>query len=77
MLVTALMIIDAILSVVLIGVVVMQSGKSAGLAGSIGGGAETFFGGKSRGLDEFLAKVTIIVGLLFGAVTLALAKLTN
>lgn len=77
MLVTALMILDAILSVVLIGVVVMQSGKSAGLAGSIGGGAETFFGGKSRGLDEFLAKVTIIVGLLFGAVTLALAKLTN
>ena len=76
MLVTALMILDAILSVVLIGVVVMQSGKSAGLAGSIGGGAETFFGGKSRGLDEFLAKVTIIVGLLFGAVTLALAKLT-
>ena len=77
MLVTALMIINAILSVVLIGVVVMQSGKSAGLAGSIGGGAETFFGGKSRGLDEFLAKVTIVVGLLFGAVTLALAKLTN
>ena len=77
MLVTALMIIDAILSVVLIGVVVMQSGKSAGLAGSIGGGAETFFGGKSRGLDEFLAKVTIVVGILFGAVTLALAKLTN
>lgn len=77
MLVTALMILDAILSVVLIGVVVMQSGKSAGLAGSIGGGAETFFGGKSRGLDEFLAKVTIVVGLLFGAVTLALAKLTN
>ena len=75
--VTALMILDAILSVVLIGVVVMQSGKSAGLAGSIGGGAETFFGGKSRGLDELLAKVTIIVGLLFGAVTLALAKLTN
>ena len=77
MLVTALMILDAILSVVLIGVVVMQSGKSAGLAGSIGGGAETFFGGKSRGLDEFLAKVTIVVGLLFGAVTHALAKLTN
>ena len=77
MLVTALMILDAILSVVLIGVVVMQSGKSAGLAGSIGGGAETFCGGKSRGLDEFLAKVTIVVGLLFGAVTLALAKLTN
>ena len=75
--VTALMIIDAILSVLLIGVVVMQSGKSDGLAGSIGGGAETFFGGKSRGLDEFLAKVTIVVGLLFGAVTLALAKLTN
>ncbi|HWR37916.1 MAG TPA: preprotein translocase subunit SecG [Patescibacteria group bacterium] len=73
--VTFLMIVEALLSVALIAAVVLQSGKSAGMSGSIAGGAETLFGGKKKGMDEVLAKVTIVVGLLFGAVTLALVKL--
>ncbi len=77
MLITALMILEAVLAIVLIGAVVMQSGKSGGLSGSFGGSGEAFFGGKARGLDEFLARVTIIVGIIFGMVTLALVKLTN
>lgn len=71
------MVIDAVISILLIGVVVMQSGKSAGLSGSIAGGAESFFGGKRKGIDAVLAKATIILGGLFGVVTLALAKLTH
>ena len=70
---TALMIIDAIICVALIASVVMQSGKSAGLSGSIGGGAESFFGGRARGLDQFLARATMILGILFGLVTMALS----
>nr|WP_320146229.1 preprotein translocase subunit SecG [uncultured Anaeromusa sp.] len=70
---TALMIIDAIICVALIASVVMQSGKSAGLSGSIGGGAESLFGGRARGLDQFLAKATMILGILFGLVTMALS----
>ena len=46
---TALMVIEAILCIALIIVVVMQSSKSAGMSGSIGGGAESIFGGKARG----------------------------
>ena len=71
------MILDAILSIALIAVVVLQSGKSAGMSGSIAGGAETIFGGKKKGLDEVLSKATIILGIAFGLVTLALVKLTQ
>ncbi len=67
------MIIDAIICVALIASVVMQSGKSAGLSGSIGGGAESLFGGRARGLDQFLARATMILGILFGLVTMALS----
>ena len=45
--VTGLMILEAVLSIALILAVVLQSGKSAGLSGSIGGGAESLFGGKA------------------------------
>jgi preprotein translocase subunit SecG len=46
----------------LIAVVLLQSGKSAGLSGSIAGGAETFFGKNNaksyEGKLEFLTKVS-------------------
>ncbi|WP_371362849.1 putative protein-export membrane protein SecG [Sporomusa rhizae] len=73
--VTGLMILEAVLSIALILAVVLQSGKSAGLSGSIGGGAESLFGGKAKGLDQLLAKATIIIAALFGVVTMALVKL--
>lgn len=75
--ITALMILDAIISIALIGAVVLQSGKSAGMSGSIAGGAETLFGGKKKGLDEMLAKATMVLGILFGGVTMALVKLMS
>lgn len=71
------MILDAIICIGLIASVVLQSGKSAGMSGSIAGGAETIFGGKRKGMDEMLAKATLVLGILFGIVTLALAKLTS
>lgn len=54
-----------------ISTVLLQSGKSAGLSGSISGGAETFFG-KKKGLDELLAKVTVFSGILFALTSLLL-----
>ncbi|MPL67931.1 putative protein-export membrane protein SecG [bioreactor metagenome] len=75
MLITGLMIFEAIICIALIAVVVLQSGKSAGLSGSIAGGAETIFGGKKKGMDEILSKATMILGVLFGVVTMILAKL--
>lgn len=54
-------------------VVLMQSGKSAGLSGSISGGAETFLSkGKAKTWDEKLAKMTKWFALAFVLLTLAL-----
>jgi preprotein translocase subunit SecG len=75
--VTGLMILDAIISIALIAAVVLQSGKSAGMSGSIAGGAETIFGGKKKGLDDILAKATMILGVAFGVVTMVLVKLSQ
>lgn len=74
--INGLMILDAIISIALIAVVVLQSSKSAGMSGSIAGGAETIFGGKKKGLDEVLSKATMVLGLLFGGITLILARLS-
>ena len=68
------MVIEAILCIALIIVVVMQSSKSAGMSGSIGGGAESIFGGNARGLDAVLAKATMILAAAFAVVTILLAK---
>ncbi|MBO7668081.1 MAG: preprotein translocase subunit SecG [Firmicutes bacterium] len=69
----ALTIIDVILALGIIAAVLLQSGKSAGLSGSIAGGAEMLFGGKKKGLDELLAKVTKWVAVAFLVVTIILA----
>lgn len=75
--VIVLQILEAILSVALIAVVVLQSGKGGGLSGSIGGGVEGALGGRKKGLDEYLAKITMILGALFAIVTLLLVKLMS
>lgn len=62
-----------IVSIALIVVVLLQSGKSAGLSGAISGGAEQLFGKqKARGLDLVLHRVTIVLSVLFFILTLAL-----
>ncbi|MCD8503328.1 MAG: preprotein translocase subunit SecG [Bacillaceae bacterium] len=55
-----------IVSILLILVVVLQSGKSAGLSGAISGGAEQLLGKqKARGIDAFLGRATAILAVLF------------
>ena len=54
-------------------IVLMQSGKSAGLSGAVGGGADTFFSkGKAKTLDAKLAKATKWFALAFALLTLVL-----
>ncbi|WP_110112467.1 preprotein translocase subunit SecG [Bacillus sp. CGMCC 1.16541] len=63
-----------IVSIALIIVVLLQSGKSAGLSGAISGGAETLFGKqKARGIDLVLHRVTIVLSVLFFVLTLAVS----
>ena len=52
-------------------IVLMQSGKSAGLSGSISGGADTFLSkGKAKTLDAKLARWTKWFALAFVLLTL-------
>ena len=47
-------------------IVLLQSGKTAGLSGSIAGGAETFFGkNKGRTIDAILSKYTSVAAVAF------------
>ena len=54
-------------------IVLMQSGKSAGLSGAISGGAETFLSkGKAKTWDEKLAKATPWFAAFFVIMTFVL-----
>ena len=67
-----LMILDVLGCLGLIAVILMQSSKSAGVSGVIGGASEQFFG-KKKGLDEFLAKVSTVLAVVFFVLTLIIA----
>lgn len=70
-----LLVVDAIIMIVL---VLLQSGKSAGLSGAISGGAEQLFGKqKARGIDAVLHRATIVTGILFFVITFALGYIVQ
>lgn len=63
-----------IVSIALVVVVLLQSGKSAGLSGAISGGAEQLFGKqKARGLDLYLHRATVVLSVLFFILTFIVA----
>ncbi len=73
MLKIVLIVLQVICSLGLIATVLLQSGKSAGLSGSIAGGSEAIFGGKKKGVDELLNKLTAWIAGGFVFLTLALS----
>ncbi len=78
MLGTIVTIVHVVLAVILVAVVLLQSSKSTGLSGSVGGGAETFFGkNKAKTLDGMLEKATAVLAFLFIVTSLALAFLVK
>ncbi|ARU61471.1 preprotein translocase subunit SecG [Tumebacillus avium] len=75
MLLTIAKILLVIFSIGLILIVLLQSGKSAGLSGAITGGAEQLVGRKARGFDAVLAKITAGLAIGFIGLTLGVAWL--
>ncbi len=68
-----ILIVQVICSLALIAIVVLQSGKSAGLSGAISGAADTFLSkNKAHGLDARLASMTKWFAIVFAVVTLVL-----
>lgn len=67
-----------IISLALIAVVLLQSGRSAGLSGAIGGGAEQIMGKqKARGIDALLSKLTTVFAVVFIILSVAVAYMLN
>lgn len=65
-----------IICLIIIAVVLLQAGRSAGISGSIAGGAETFFGkNKGRAYEALLSKYTGWIAVLFVIVSVALVFL--
>ena len=74
MLKTVLTVVQVILCLTMVAVVMLQSGKSAGLSGAIAGGADTFLAkNKAKSLDAKLAKGTKWVCAVWLVLTLALS----
>ncbi len=71
-----LMILLLVASLIMIASILFQSGNSAGLSGSIAGGAEQLFGKKKgKGYDELLSKVTIVGAIVFILVSVILVMI--
>jgi len=68
--------IHVIVCLLLILIVLLQSGKSADLAGAFGGGgSQTAFG--ARGTATFLSKITTIAAVIFMLTSLSLSLYTS
>ena len=66
-------IIQVLCSLALVAIVMLQSGKSAGLSGAISGAADTFLSkNKAKSVDAKLAKMTKWVAIVWIVLTLAL-----
>ena len=73
---TFLMVLDAIISIGLIAAVLGQEAKSGGMGG-MDGGSDAVFSGQARGMDALLARVTVVLGVLFAVITIIIARMTS
>ena len=71
---TILIVLEAICSVALIAVVLMQSGKEAGLSGALSGSSDSYMSKNKKGnLDAMLASSTKWIALVWVLLTLSLS----
>ncbi len=69
-----LIVLEAICSVALIVIVLLQSGKEAGLSGALSGSSDTYLSKNKRGgLDQMLASSTKWIAIAWVLLTLALS----
>ena len=66
-------VLEVIASVALIAVVLMQSGKEAGLSGAISGNSDSYMNKTGNSLDKALASATKWIALVWIVLTLILS----
>lgn len=72
---TLVIVIHVIACFLMIGAILLQSGKGAEIGAAFGGSSQTVFG--SRGPANFLSKFTVVVAAVFMATSLSLALLAK
>ena len=72
---TFLVVIHVLICFLMIGAILLQSGKGAEIGASFGGSSQTVFG--SRGPANFLSKFTVVVAAVFMLTSLSLAILAK
>lgn len=71
----ALIVVHSIVSVVLIFLVLLHSGKDAGLSGAFGVGSTSgAYGGSSAIVEKNLDRVTVVAAVIFFVTTFFLAR---
>ncbi|MCS6897252.1 MAG: preprotein translocase subunit SecG [Nitrospira sp.] len=75
MLYTLIVILHVFISFLMIGAILLQSGKGAEIGAAFGGSSQTVFG--SRGPANFLSKLTVVVAAVFMLTSLSLAILAK
>jgi preprotein translocase subunit SecG len=70
-----LIIIHVMVCFLMVGAILLQSGKGAEIGASFGGSSQTVFG--SRGPANFLSKFTVVVAAIFMLTSLSLAMLAK
>ena len=74
MLETIIAVLVALSSIALIAVVLLQSGKEAGLSGALAGNSDTYLSkGKSKNLDQVLASSTKWIALVWIVLVLVMS----
>lgn len=69
---SVLTVLHVLFSIGIIAVVLLQSGRAAGLSGAISGGAEAIFG-KKKGLDALFGRLTSMIAAAFFLTSLLMA----
>ena len=73
---TIVLVLEVLASIALIAIVLMQSGKEAGLSGAIAGNSDSYMSkSKNGGLDKKLASATKWVALAWIVLTLVISLL--
>ncbi|HKE62358.1 MAG TPA: preprotein translocase subunit SecG [Nitrospira sp.] len=72
---TLVIVIHIIACFLMIGAILLQSGKGAEIGAAFGGSSQTVFG--SRGPANFLSKFTVVVAVVFMLTSLSLAILAK
>ena len=72
---TALIVLHILVAFIMVGVILLQSGKGAEIGAAFGGSSQTVFG--ARGASTMLSKLTAVAATIFMVTSLSLAILSK